>query len=62
MSDTDIDANAAGFIEGPPRGFPNLKTFGGFDAMPDLRVEAEAPAPAAPQPPRPSGFPRPTAN
>lgn len=38
MSDTDIDANAAGFIEGPPRGFPNLKTFGGFDAMPDLRV------------------------
>lgn len=63
----DADANSEGFMDGALRGFPSLKTFGGFDPLPDIRAEGEEPkAPLANRPggPRPAqpGFQRPTAN
>jgi len=63
----EADANSEGFMDGALRGFPSLKTFGGFDPLPDVRAEGEEPkAPLANRPggPRPAqpGFQRPTAN
>ena len=33
------DDKSEGFMDGALNGFPNLKSFGGFDAMPDIARE-----------------------